>query len=219
MPLNNASSHPPRQKPYRNTASALRLRLRAAKIADQAACLDPQSRRLGVDPRDREADLADLAARAGRGDLGPAVAADDEAAGIHVRQIVPTRRLGDAAFGATILRTGRASPVSSDSSHCNSCPASTVASAGTRSLSARLAHKLAAGGGTAIVDCRRMTLAPSPAVHKTDAGPRPITVIGRCYPVTPVSPLRSINSSSATSHKPWRRRRPSALPAQFRSGG
>jgi len=32
MPLSNASSQPPRQRPYSNTASALRLRLTAAKL-------------------------------------------------------------------------------------------------------------------------------------------------------------------------------------------
>jgi hypothetical protein len=57
------------------------------------------------------------------------------------------------------------------------------------------------------------------AIHKTESGPRPIAVIRRCYLVTPIDPLGSTNFSSATSHKPWRRRRPSALPAQCRSGG
>src|SRR5258708_678758 len=39
------------------------------------------------------------------------------------------------------------------------------------------------------------------------------------YLNTPIDPPGSNNLSSATSHKPWRRRRPSASPARCRSGG
>jgi hypothetical protein len=44
--------------------------------------------RLGVDPRNRETDFVDLAARAGRGDLGAAMPSNYQAAGIDIRQII-----------------------------------------------------------------------------------------------------------------------------------
>jgi hypothetical protein len=62
--------------------------------------------------------------------------------------------------------------------------------------------------------------APFPTIHKTDVGgPRQIAVIRRSYPVTREEPQRSTKFSLTTSHEPWRRRRPAALPVQCRSDG
>jgi hypothetical protein len=65
------------------------------EVADQAPCLCAQPRRFGIDARNRKADFADLAARAGRGDFGAAMPPDDQTAGIDIRQIIaagPCRR-------------------------------------------------------------------------------------------------------------------------------
>ena len=95
MPLSNASSHPPRQRPYSTHCERAEAEADGGKIANQTPCLYAQPWRLGVDAADRKADFADLAARPGRGDLSAPVTSNDQAAGIDIRQIItpgPRRR-------------------------------------------------------------------------------------------------------------------------------
>src|SRR5262249_35417851 len=81
-------------------------------------------------------DLAYGTARLGSRDLGHAMLAHDQAARIDVRQSVTRLRCRRGA-DAAILRTGSDSPVNSDSSVVRPCETNRVASAGTRSPSAK----------------------------------------------------------------------------------